>query len=195
MSLLIVATPYLKASSSMVMYAVTYEWVVSRMEYCGATWLCRVCNTLQHSACHIWSTGSIYTATHTAAHCNTLQHISTHCNTLQHTATHCVSHCNTLHVTLHVTLQRTATHWVSHYNTLDVTLQHTATHYNTLQHTATHSEARAVGSLQGVASCGRVLQYVASCCSVYIYVYVRIEQDRAIGSRNTRCTPKKKPIL
>ena len=49
-------------------------------------WVCKHCNTLQH----------------TATHCNTLQHTATHCNTLQHTATHgnarphMVTHCYTL---------------------------------------------------------------------------------------------------
>jgi len=48
---------------------------VSYRQYCSAHY-----NTLQH------------TATHTTAHCNTLQHYSI----LQHTATHTTAHCNTL---------------------------------------------------------------------------------------------------
>jgi len=53
--------------------------------------------------------------------------VTSHCQTLQLTATHCstIIRNNTLirRMTVHV---------------CDLTLQHTATHYNTLQHTATH---------------------------------------------------------
>ena len=34
-------------------------------------------------------------------HCNTLQRIATLCNTLQNTATHTAAHCNTLHTAAH----------------------------------------------------------------------------------------------
>jgi len=112
-------------------------------------------NTLHHSATHgnrLQHMQHMQHMQHTATHCSTLQHTATHCNTLQHTT----AHCNTL--------------------------QHTAAQCSTLQHAATHffSMIPECGGLfcfifysqrTSVASCCRVLQCVAECCTVCTQCY------------------------
>ena len=108
-----------------------------RMCVCVCQYACTLTYTLTHACIDTdspwhtpWKESRKMTsaASHTTAHCNTLQHTATHCNTMQHTATHCN------------TLQHTATH----YSTLHCTatrcntLQHAATRCNALQRTATH---------------------------------------------------------